>query len=87
MKKFNIPHRFQELIDRGNKIYIISGEGTGEGRGVIYTGKRTALAITRRLTKERCGGDRWARALMELHVYSHGCEGVDLETGESGHIR
>jgi hypothetical protein len=41
------------------KIIIVSGEGT-VGTPEIYTGKRTRRAMRARLTKESCGGDRWA---------------------------
>ncbi len=41
-------------------IYISSGEGE-LGMYEEYTGKRTVRAIKARLTRERCGGDRWAR--------------------------
>lgn len=45
-------------------IYIVSGEGS-LGTKTKYTGKRTERALKMRLTKEQCGGDRWARA--EIH--------------------
>ena len=48
------------------RIIIHSGEGT-EGNYKIYRGARTARAIKARLTKERCGGDRWAHAYVCLH--------------------
>lgn len=47
------------LDDSTNVITIISGEGN-VGRVVPFTGKRTVRAIKSRLTRERCGGDRWA---------------------------
>ena len=49
-----------------DKIRIVSGEGEN-GTIEIYTGKYTQRAIKVRLTKERCKGDRWARA----EVYNH----------------
>lgn len=39
---------------------IISGEGTGDGS--IETVRMTERGLKRRLTQERCGGDRWAFA-------------------------
>lgn len=40
---------------------IFSGEGCGEGRGrKVFTTKRGLKIL---LTKERCGGDRWAFAV------------------------
>jgi hypothetical protein len=43
------------------EIKIVSGEGI-HGRVEIYNGKKTVRALRMRLTKERAGGDRWARA-------------------------
>lgn len=79
----NMPLYLVELIeDENNDIKILSGEGD-YGNFEIYTGKRTPRAIKMRLTKERCGGDRWARAL----VYSHSLHCYDiyynLETGDA----
>ena len=65
-----------------NPIIIISGEGE---RGTIeqYTGKKTQRAIKRRLTKEQCNGERWAKAVQYLHDTAYGDKaGVDLVTGE-----
>lgn len=52
--------KMQALIEN-NAIRIVSGEGEN-GTIEQYEGKRTERAIKMRLTKERCGGDRWARA-------------------------
>ena len=40
-------------------LRIVSGEGEN---GVVdaYSGLRTIPAIVKRLSRERCGGDRWA---------------------------
>lgn len=46
------------------KIIIQSGEGEN-GSFEIYTGKRTERAIQLRLTRERCHGDRWAKAWVK----------------------
>jgi len=43
------------------KITILSGEGES-GTRELYTGKHTLRALKLRLTKERCNGDRWAKA-------------------------
>ena len=58
---------------------IISGEGCGEGtsRKVSATDRE----IKRILVKERCGGDRWARAFYRLN--SHTQIGIDSESGEA----
>ncbi len=53
----------QSVIETAN-IRIVSGEGE-QGTIEPYTGDRTAQAIKLRLEKERCGGDRWARAEYE----------------------
>ena len=46
------------------KIIIQSGEGE-IGTFESYHGARTLRAIRARLTRERCNGDRWARAWIE----------------------
>lgn len=40
-------------------IEIVSGEGA-QGKAEPFTGKRSLRALRARLTRERCGGDRWA---------------------------
>jgi hypothetical protein len=42
-------------------LRIVSGEGV-QGGIETYTGTRTERALKMRLTRERCGGQRWARA-------------------------
>jgi hypothetical protein len=49
------------MLDLSARIIIHSGEGE-DGSLEEYTGKRTERAIKLRLTRERCHGDRWARA-------------------------
>ena len=56
----------KEVLDAGIEIRIASGEGT-VGCSDVYTGKRTVRAIKSRLTRERCNGDRWARAEALVH--------------------
>mgnify|MGYP001073364484 CR=1 FL=1 len=56
----------KEVLDAGIEIRIVSGEGT-VGSSDVYTGKRTVRAIKSRLTRERCNGDRWARAEALVH--------------------
>lgn len=46
--------------DNSEPLYIVSGEGEA-GTEEEYEGPMTASAIMSRLTKERSGGDRWAR--------------------------
>lgn len=64
-----------------NEIQIVSGEGNF-GDTEVYTGKRTQRAIKSRLTRERCNGDRWARAVVFLHNNETGKTGINLETSE-----
>lgn len=59
-------------------IVIISGEGTGGGTVEVFEDTGSDSDIRERLIKERCGGDRWARALVNV---SPGVW-VDFETGE-----
>jgi hypothetical protein len=73
-------HDVTKLIET-NEIRIMSGEGeVGTIDG--YNGKRTLRAIKMRLTKERCGGDRWAKAKVFSHSNEYGDVFVDVETGE-----
>jgi hypothetical protein len=69
------------LKNNAGKIIIISGEGE-RGNSEVYTGKRTQRAIKSRLTKERCHGDRWARAVIYSGENEYGQFGIDLETGD-----
>lgn len=55
----------EDFIQQSPRIMILSGEGTGVGTREEYTGKRTQRALKTRLTKERCNGDRWARAEIQ----------------------
>lgn len=57
----------KEVLDAGIEIRIVSGEGA-VGSSDVYTGKRTIRAIKSRLTRERCNGDRWARAEALVHL-------------------
>ena len=58
------------------RVVIISGEGTGPGTIEPHNGLPTMRAIRARLTRERCGGDRWAHAI----AYVAEGEGVNVET-------
>lgn len=62
-------------------IHIISGEGE-HGSRELYRGKRTIRALLSRLTRERCHGDRWARADIYSHDGEFGAVGRDIQTGE-----
>lgn len=50
-------------LDTGDMV-IFSGEGD-IGTFERYYGARTAKAIRSKLSRERCGGDRWASAWIE----------------------
>jgi hypothetical protein len=58
-------------------VFIVAGEGE-IGRAQPYTGKRTAHAIALRLARERCHGDRWARA----YVQQSDAVFIEMQTGE-----
>ena len=60
---------------------VLSGEGTGEGTWA-RTNPMTDIGIKRRLTRERCGGDRWARAFYRFASTLW----YDVESGEARHI-
>jgi hypothetical protein len=45
-------------------IIIYSGEGEGPGTASNHTGRLTERAVLGRLRRERCGGDRWAYAVI-----------------------
>lgn len=51
------------LATHPGPIAILSGEGS-RGTWERYNGARAARAIRARLTRERAGGDRWARAYV-----------------------
>lgn len=55
------------------RIRIISGEGD-YGKAETYEGKYTLRALQLRLAKERCHGDRWARAEI--------CTGIGMDAME-----
>ena len=62
-------------------IRIVSGEGE-TATVQTYTGKLTRRAIKARLTRERCNGDRWARAEVYSHTNEYGHVYIDLETND-----
>jgi len=63
--------------DKG-KITILSGEGEC-GTREAYTGKHTTRALKLRLAKERCHGDRWAKAEYHAKGYTTDSEVYDPE--------
>ncbi len=71
----------QQLLNGNNEILIVSGEGE-QGTSEVYTGKRTRRAIKMRLTKEECGGDRWAKAKVFSHESELGNVYINIITGE-----
>ena len=68
-------------VQNTSEILIISGRGDFGGVD-IYHGKRTEKALKLRLTRERCQGDRWAKAILYTHKTETGHAGIDFESGE-----
>ena len=61
MKKWKqTTEQIETLLATGKPLKIVSGEGEN-GTAQDYAGAKTVRAIKSRLTRERCGGDRWAR--------------------------
>ena len=58
--------------------WVISGEGE---RGTLERVVTTERGIKLRLTRERCGGDRWAHAYGDVRETESGFVGIDIETG------
>ena len=54
-----------KLVTDAQSITIVSGEGDGAGDEEEFAGVRTVRAIRSRLTRERCGGDRWSYAELD----------------------
>ena len=52
--------QIEAIIKSRKPLEIVSGEGE-TGTPEEYTGPKSVRAIKARLTRERCGGDRWAR--------------------------
>jgi hypothetical protein len=75
------PRLVALVEDEEKPIKIISGEGE---RGVIedYDDERSIAALKDRLDEERCGGDRWAKALVYSYEAKGGKVYVNVETGE-----
>lgn len=72
--------KIEQLIET-NDIYIVSGEGE-VGTSHAYTGTRSMRAIRCAIMKERCGGDRWAKAIVLSHM-NGGCPVyINFENGE-----
>lgn len=53
-----------QMVRAAELVEIISGEGEN-GTREMYYGVRSARAIKARLTRERCGGDRWAVLVVD----------------------
>lgn len=73
-----------EKMIKTNEIRIISGEGE-IGSSELYHGKRSIRAIKMRLTKERCHGDRCAKAVVFIHNSDLGMVFQDIENGDLCH--
>jgi len=68
-------------MEKYERAIILTGEGTS-GTFERHTGKPTLLAINRRLARERCGGDRWARAFVPAGNGYEDDAYVDINNGE-----
>lgn len=76
------------LTKNPGNIVILSGEGGRNGTFELFRGTRSELAINRRLSKERCNGDRWARAYIFLHENEGGKVYVNLhDSSDMMHIK
>lgn len=65
------------------KYIVVSGEG--DGNGTIEAAMLTEIGAKRRLTRERAGGDRWARAYYRCRSDASSTW-IDCETGEARHF-
>lgn len=63
-----------------HKIVIVSGEGE-QGTKETYRGRHTVRAVWRRLTVERCDGDRWAHAVVDDVMRCDTVEELELALG------
>lgn len=73
----NDLQRIQQILDRATLVQIVAGEAE---LGTIkdYTSTRTVRALKSRLTRERCGGDRWAKAHVYADDYCYIFDGVKI---------
>lgn len=56
--------------DSNQGLQIVSGDiASNYGTIEDYDGKASVLAVQRRLTAERCGGDRWAVVQSSVDGY------------------
>lgn len=58
-------------------FYVVSGEGE-----IGTWSKVETVDIAAALKSARCGGDRWARAVVDVYETADGWAGTDVETGE-----
>jgi hypothetical protein len=61
----------------GKTYYVLSGEGEKGWWDVFTTSDIQSV-----LNKERCGGDRWSRAICDVFEVDGGYAGYDVDTGE-----
>ena len=67
-------------MNADKKVYWIK---SGEGECGTWSRKvATERGILRILSRERCGGDRWAHAYGDIREPESGLVGIDIETGE-----
>ena len=68
MQKKGLKMTTEKICETEKKMIICAGEGEGEGTCTVYRGKDSPRAIKSRLTKEYCGGTRWACMYRYSHV-------------------
>jgi hypothetical protein len=82
IEKRAIQRRLKKMTKNERKVYwILSGEGEiGTWKSVVAT----EIGLKRILTRERCGGDRWAHAHVcyDNDSFFGGFLMRDLQTGE-----
>lgn len=64
-RRERIPAKDETMDLENGDMLIYSGEGDS-GTFERYFGARSPKAIRSKLSRERCGGDRWASAWIEL---------------------
>ena len=77
----HVPDREQSERKATEKQYYVIWSGEGEQASKRELKHVTEQGIKRILTRERCSGDRWAKAFVPAYGVSG--TGVDIETGEA----
>ena len=67
------------MKSKKNVYWVSSGEGE---IGIWERKVATKRGILRILSRERCGGERWAHAYGDIIETENGWIGIDIETGD-----